>query len=104
MVDDEIALRRARLVRLAAAKAVLEVRAQERFAREQADYEAKVRERAELAEERGRKPRGRPPQPPTSGPREKDQYNFTDPDSRMMKNSTNQGFDQDYNVPLAVDL
>lgn len=103
VVDDEIALRRARLVRLAAAKAVLEARAQERFAGEQADYEAKVRERAELAEERGRKPRGRPPQPPTAGPREKDQYNFTDPDSRMMKNSTNQGFDQDYNAQVAVD-
>jgi hypothetical protein len=40
---------------------------------------------------------------PKAGPREKDQYNFTDPDSRIMKNSTNQGVDQHYNVQVAVD-
>jgi len=32
-----------------------------------------------------------------NGPRDTDQYNFTDPDSRIMKNSTNDGFDQHYN-------
>jgi hypothetical protein len=37
------------------------------------------------------------------GPRDKDQYNFTDPDSRMMKNSTNKGFDQHYNAQAAVE-
>ncbi len=103
VVDNEIALRQARLERLAEAKAVLEARAKERYALEQAEYEAKVREREEKAEESGRKPRGRPPQPPTEGPRDKDQYNFTDPDSRIMKSSTTQGFDQDYNAQVAVD-
>jgi hypothetical protein len=34
--------------------------------------------------------------------RDQDQYNFTDPDSRIMKNSANQGFDQHYNVQVAV--
>lgn len=103
VVDDEIALRRERLARLATAKAVLEARAHERQVVEQADYEAKVREREAKAEQRGRKPGGRPPQPPAAGPRAQDQYNFTDPDSRIMKNSTNQGFDQDYNAQVAVD-
>ena len=103
VVDNEIALRQARLERLAEAKAVLEARAKERYAQEQAEYEAKVREREEKAEESGRKPRGRPPQPPTEGPRGKDQYNFTDPDSRIMKSAANQGFDQDYNAQVAVD-
>jgi hypothetical protein len=70
---------------------------------EQAEYDAKVREREAKAAQSGRKPGGRPPQPPTAGPRAKDQYNFTDPDSRVMKNSTNQGFDQDYNAQVAVD-
>jgi hypothetical protein len=37
------------------------------------------------------------------GPRAKDQCNFTDPDSRIMKSSSNQGFDQDYNAQVAVD-
>jgi hypothetical protein len=40
---------------------------------------------------------------PTPGARDADQYNFTDPDSRIMKNSTNQGFDQHYNAQVAVD-
>ena len=102
VVSDEVALRQARLARLAEAKAVLEARAKERDAVEQAEYEAKVREREEKARKSGRKPKGRPPTPPTVGPRDKDQYNFTDPDSRIMKNSTNQGFDQHYNVQVAV--
>jgi len=103
VVSDELALRQARLARLAEAKAVLEARAKERDAAEQAEYQAKVREREEKARKGGGKPRGKPPTPPTAGLRAKDQYNFTDPDSRIMKNSTNQGFDQDYNAQVAVD-
>ena len=103
VVADEIARRQARLAQLAQAKAVIEARAKERFALEQAEYDAKMREREEKARKGGGKPRGKPPPPPTPGPRPKDQYNFTDPDSRIMKNSTNQGFDQDYNAQVAVD-
>jgi transposase len=102
-IADEIAFREGHLVNLAEAKAVLEVRAQERYAAEQAVYEAKVRERAEKAAQTGQKPRGRSPTPPTPGPRNADQYNFTDPESRIMKNSTNQGVDQHYNTQVAVD-
>lgn len=103
IIDDEIARREQRLVNLAEAKAVLKVRAQERYAAEQAEYEAKQREREEKSRKTGRKPRGRKPKPPQPGPHDKDQYNFTDPDSRIMKNSTNDGFDQHYNVQVAVD-
>ncbi|HSH77170.1 MAG TPA: transposase [Herpetosiphonaceae bacterium] len=103
VVADEIALREDRLSRLAEAKAVLEARANERAAVEQAEYEAKVRERETKARRSGKPPRGRPPSPPSPGPRDDDQYNFTDPDSRIMKNSTDKGFDQHYNVQVAVD-
>jgi len=103
IIPDELALRQERLTNLARAKAVLEARAQERYAAEQADYEAKLREREEKARTTRRKPGGRPPQPPEPGPRDTDQYNFTDPESRIMKNSTNDGFDQHYNVQAAVD-
>jgi hypothetical protein len=102
-VEAEIALRQERLVNLAQAKATLEARAQERYEAERAEYEAKLREREEKAQQTGRKPRGRAPQPPTPGPRAKDQFNFTDPDSRIMKNSHDDGFDQHYNVQVAVD-
>jgi transposase len=101
-VEFEIALRQERLLNLARAKAVLEARAQERYEVEKVEYEAKLREREEKAKRPGRKPRGPAPKPPTAGPRTKDQYNFTDPDSRIMKNSTNKGFDQHYNVQVAV--
>jgi transposase len=103
VIEDEITFRKNRLANLAEAKAVLEARAQERYEAEQAEYEAKMRAREEKARQTGRKPRGRTPQPPTPGPRDKDQYNFTDPESRMMKNSNNQGFDQHYNTQVVVD-
>jgi transposase len=103
-ITFEITLRQKRLLNLDRAKAVLAARAQERDAAEQAEYEAKLREREEKAKKTGGKPRGKKPKPPTvAGPQAKDQYNFTDPDSRIMKNSTDQGFDQHYNVQVAVD-
>ncbi len=103
VVADEITLREARLARLAEAKAMLEARANERDAMEQAEYAAKVRERAAKARRTGKPPRGRPPTPPAPGPRDDDQYNFTDPESRIMKNSTDKGFNQHYNAQVAVD-
>jgi transposase len=103
VVRDEITRREDRLARLAQAKAVLEVRAQERAAAEQADYEAKLAQRAERERTTGRRPGGRPPTPPVPGPRASDQYNFTDPESRIMKNPTDAGFEQDYNAQVAVD-
>jgi transposase len=103
VVPDEIALRQERLANLAKAKAVLEARARERFAAEQAEYEAKLREREEKTRHTQRPPRGPAPKPPTPEVQDKDQYNFTDPDSRMMKNSTDAGFDQHYNAQAAVD-
>jgi transposase len=103
VLGDEIAIRQTRLARLAEAKTVLEARAKERLALEQAEYDLKVQERADKAQRTGRTPRGRPPKPPTPGPRDKDQYNFTDPESQIMKHSSTEGFEQDYNAQIAVD-
>lgn len=103
VLEDEISLRQVRLENLARAKAVLEERAKERYAAEQAEYEAKLKERTKKARKRHHKPEGRPPKAPEPGVRDKDQYNFTDPDSRIMKNSSNAGFDQHYNVQVAAD-
>ena len=103
VIETEVAFRQERLVNLAEAKRVLEARAEERYQAELAEHQAKLRAREEKAKKTGRKPGGPEPKPPASGPRDKDQYNFTDPDSRIMKNSTNGGFDQHYNVQAAVD-
>jgi transposase len=103
VVKEEISRRETRLKRLEEAKAVIEARAKERTAAEQAEYDAKMAEREERERKTGRRLGGRPPAPPIPGPRESDQYNFTDPESRIMKNPTNAGFEQDYNVQIAVD-
>jgi len=103
VIEDEITFRKNRLAGLAEAKAVLEARARERYEAELTEYKAKMHVREEKARQTGRKPRGRAPQPPTQGPGDKDQYNFTDPESRIMKNSNNKGFEQHYNTQLAVE-
>jgi transposase len=102
-IATEVAFRQERLLNLAEAKRVLEARAEERYQAELAEYQAKLRAREEKARETGRKPRGRAPKPPAPGACDKDQYNFTDPESRIMKNSTDGGFNQHYNVQVAVD-
>lgn len=103
-IQDEIAIRQQRLSNLAKAKAVLEERAKERYEAEKAEYEARLKEREAKAKKSKRSPRGRNPKPPeNTGPGDKGQYNFTDPDSGIMKNCTNQGMDQHYNVQVATD-
>ena len=102
-IDEEVNRRKKQQARLAEAKKVLEARAKARYEAEKAEYDAKMEARAAKTAKTGKKPRGRTPKPPTPGPRDKDQYNFTDPESRIMKNSNNSGFDQHYNVQVVVD-
>jgi len=103
VLEDELSLRLGRLEKLNQAETVLEQRAEERYEAELAEYEEKIQKRLEKEQKTGKKPRGQSPKLPVSGPKDKDQYNFTDPDSRIMKNGTNKGFDQHYNAQIAVD-
>lgn len=100
-IPEELARREDRLQRIAAAKATIEARATARFEREQAEHDAKLTARAEAAEKTGRKPGGRPPQPPTAGPGGKEQVNLTDADSRIMPVAGG-GFEQAYNAQATV--
>ncbi|HEY3379124.1 MAG TPA: transposase [Armatimonadota bacterium] len=100
---EEIRLRQERITRLQEARTVLEARAAARYEEAMAAYTEQVVLRAEKARLTGKPPRGKPPEPPTADPASKDQVNFTDPDSRIMKNSTNQGFDQHYNSQVTVE-
>lgn len=95
-VGDEIALRQARLIEIGEAKTELEVMAQARYDLEKSAYDAKMAQRKEREKESGRKLKGRAPKPPEPGVRDKDQVNFTDPESRIMKTSSG-GFEQCYN-------
>lgn len=100
-IPEEIARREQRLAAIAEAKAKIEARAKERFAAEQAEYEAK-RAKREAQRRAGQKPRGKEPKPPAGGPSEKDQINLTDEQSRIMPVS-GRGFDQCYNAQASVD-
>jgi len=50
----------------------------------------------------GKKPGGRTPKPPASGPRDKDQVNLTDEESGIMPSS--KGFGQANNAQSSVDI
>jgi len=100
-VPEELARREERLARIAEAKATIEARAKERFSREQAEHQAKLQAREDKAKQTGRKPGGRPPEPPTAGPGPTDQVNLTDADSRIMPVAGG-GFEQAYNAQATV--
>ena len=100
-VPKEIALRQQRLAVLDEAKRKLEARARERDLAAQAEYEGKLAKR-QAKRDTGKKPGGKDPEPPMSGPQDKDQINLTDEESRIMKVSGG-GFDQCYNGQVAVD-
>ena len=87
--------------RLAEARAKIEARAKERFEREQAEHQAKLAEREAKAAATGKKPSGRPPQPPVEGPLPTDQINLTDEESRIMPVAGG-GFEQCYNAQAVV--
>lgn len=102
-IPEELARRESRLEAIAAAKAEIERRAAQRFAREQEEHQAKVAAREAKEKATGKKPRGRTPTPPEPGPKSKDQVNLTDSDSRIMPSSSG-GFEQAYNAQAAVDV
>lgn len=101
-IPQELLRRQDRLEAIAEAKKKIEQRANEWYSREVEQYEQKVDARKAKAEETGKKPRGKDPEPPTAGPRDRDQVNLTDEESRIMPSA--EGFKQAYNAQAAVDL
>ena len=100
-IPDELARREERLRKIAEARATIEARARERHAREKAEHEAKMAAREARTAATGKKPRGKPPAPPTEGPLPTDQVNLTDEESRIMPVAGG-GFEQCYNAQAAV--
>ena len=100
-IPQELKRREERLAKIAEAKAEIEARAQQRFEREQADYEARMARRKEKEQRTGKKPGGRPPKAPSADPQAKDQVSLTDQESRIMP--SHDGFVQSYNAQASVD-
>src|SRR5450432_76369 len=100
-IPDELARREERLAKLAVARAKIEARAKERYEREKAEHEAKLAARKAKEEATGKKPGGKPPQPPVEGALPTDQINLTDEASRIMPVASG-GFEQCYNAQAVV--
>ncbi|KAF0144390.1 IS1182 family transposase [Sediminibacterium sp.] len=100
-IPEELKLRKNRLSKIQEAKRVVEQRASERYQKEKEEYDAKMEQRNQKKEKTGKNSRGKEPKAPSDEPNDKDQYNFTDPESRIMK--TSRGFDQCYNSQAAVN-
>jgi transposase len=86
-IEGELTRRHARKARLAQARAEMEARA---YAGAQA--------------ERDEKQPDQPGPPPPAAPAAKDQYNFTDPESRIMPAGGPGRFEQAYNAQAAVEV
>ncbi len=97
----ELQRREDRLQKIRQAKAVVEARAAERYSQQKQEFDQKMSERSLKESQTGKKSPGRVPQPPDAAPGPSDQYNFTDPQSRIMKTSC--GFEQCYNAQAAVN-
>lgn len=97
----EVARREDRLKALAEAKAKIAERVKERDEQAQKDHQEKLADR-ERQRQAGKKPRGQEPKAPETGPKDKDQINLTDEESRIMPSKD--GFVQGYNAQAAIDV
>ena len=86
-IKDELARRHVRKAALARARAEMEARAYAKAQAKQAEQ-----------------PPERPGPPPPVAPQPKDQYNFTDPESRIMPAGGPARFEQAYNAQAAVEI
>jgi len=102
----ELARRESRLNKIRQAKAELEEEARERAEQAAVEAAAKIEERRLKEQQSGKKAKGREPKiidPQQAVPQAKAQRNFTDADSRIMKDGATGGFVQGYNCQAVVD-
>jgi transposase len=95
-----------RLSKIREAKAALEAEARSAAERKKIEVEAALAERAQREAETGTSIGGRKPEipdPATAKPEDRAQRNFTDPESKIMKDGASKGFEQAYNAQIVVD-
>ena len=98
-LPEELRFRQKRLGKIKEAMASLE-----QEAKAEADGKRKeMAEKEQALKEQGKKRRGKNPKAPSEKPDPKAQRNFTDSDSRIMKDSASKSFEQGYNCQVAVD-
>jgi transposase len=98
-LPEELRSKQSRLNKIREAMASLEGEA-----KEQAEAKRKaIKAKDEELEKEGKKRRGKKPKDPSGKPEKKAQRNFTDPESRIMKDGATKSFEQCYNCQAAVD-
>jgi transposase len=98
-LPEELRSKQSRLNKIREAMASLEAEA-----KEQAEAKRKaIKAKDEELEKEGKKRRGKKPKDPSGKPEKKAQRNFTDPESRIMKDGATKSFEQCYNCQAAVD-
>lgn len=104
-LPEELRDRESRLARIRELKADLEREAREAAAQQAAAAKQKNEEHLRKAKERGKKPGrlAKVPDPEQALPKPKARRNFTDIESRMMKDQATNTFVQGYNAQLGVD-
>ena len=100
-LPKELQRRQDRLEKIRQAKAALEAEAQEQAQRQREEKEKLRGQKAAVA--LAAEARGPEPESPSIRPAEKAQRNFTDPESRIMRDGATKSFEQSYNCQAAVD-
>ena len=105
-LPEDLKRRESRLKKIREAKAELEAEARAEAEGKAAAAREKLAERERKEAETGKKTPGKKPEVPdvdTAKPEEKAQKNFTDPESRIMKDGATKEFIQGYSGQAAVD-
>jgi hypothetical protein len=98
-LPEEISRREKLREKMSKARATLERQAKARAQSERKKYEQKLSER----EKREGKRKGKKPTEPSEQPRENEQTNLTDSDSRLMRKNKRSEYFQGYNAQACVD-
>jgi len=98
-LPEDLRRRQDRIAKIKQAKQSLE---EEAKAKADAKREA-MAQQEEALKQAGKTRQGKPPQDPSDTPDPKAQRNFTDPESRIMKDGASKSFEQAYNCQIASD-
>jgi transposase len=98
-LPEDLRRRQGRIAKIKQAKQSLE---EEAKAKADAKREARAKQE-EALKQAGKTRQGKPPQDPSDTPDPKAQRNFTDPESRIMKDGASKSFEQAYNCQIASD-
>lgn len=105
-LPKELQRRESRLAKIKEAKQMLEAQAREKAEATAKVAEQKIQARRQEEAQTGKKAKGREPIVPdveAAKPEAKAQRNFTDPESRIMKDGATKSFEQCYNAQACVD-